>query len=285
MSDEFDKNRDYRFTKAHFAYLSGLVEREIGIQLPEHKERLVYGRLVHRLRDLRLSDCEDYIRLLEDPSSGEMREFLNAVTTNVTSFFREPHQWKALRERLLPELLATKSEKRLRIWSAGCSTGQEPYSIMMCLSEFFDESWDVQLLATDLDTKVIETAQEAIYKEELVNRFTQAQKRRWLFRGTGEHRGMVKVRPELRTNVTFKPLNLLKPWPFAGPFDMIFCRNVMIYFDKQLMFDLVRRFEEKLTPGGLLLVGHSESLVGGDFRLESIARNTYRMPPVTERAA
>ncbi len=278
MSDVIDDSREFRFTKAHFRHLSELVTREIGIQLPDHKERLVYGRLVRRLRELQLNDCEDYIRVLENPRSGEMGEFVNAVTTNVTSFFREPHQWKALRETLLPELLANKREKRLRIWSAGCSTGQEPYSIMMCLSEFFDSSWDIRLLATDLDTKVIETAQNATYKEEAVAKFSREEKRRWLFRGTGEQSGMVMVRPELRSNVTFRQLNLLKDWPFSGPFDMIFCRNVMIYFDKKLMFKLVRRFEEKLTAGGLLFIGHSESLMGGDFELEAIAKNTYQLP-------
>ncbi len=278
MSAVYDESREFRFTKAHFQHLSQLVTREIGIQLPDHKERLVYGRLVRRLRELQLTDCEDYIRVLEDPKSGEMGEFVNAVTTNVTSFFREPHQWKALRETLLPDILANKRDKRLRIWSAGCSTGQEPYSIMMCLSEFFDKSWDIRLLATDLDTKVIETAAAATYKEEAVKGFTKEQKRSWLFQGSGEQSGMVMVRPEFRTNVTYKQLNLLKPWPFQGPFDMIFCRNVMIYFDKELMYKLVHRFEEKLVPGGLLFIGHSESLMGGDFRLEAITKNTYQMP-------
>lgn len=156
---------------------------------------------------------------------------------------------------------------------------------MMCLSEFFDSSWDIRLLATDLDTKVIETAEEATYKEEAVEKFSQAEKRRWLFRGAGEQSGMVLVRPELRKNVTFRQLNLLKDWPFDGPFDMIFCRNVMIYFDKELMFKLVQRFEDKLSPGGLLFIGHSESLMGGDFRLETVAKNTYQLPPVSELAA
>ncbi|MCP4449240.1 MAG: protein-glutamate O-methyltransferase CheR [Myxococcales bacterium] len=285
MSVVTDESREFRFTKAHFRHLSELVTREIGIQLPDHKERLVYGRLVRRLRELQLSDFEDYIKILEDPSSGEMGEFVNAVTTNVTSFFREPHQWKALRETLLPEIVANKSEKRLRIWSAGCSTGQEPYSIMMCLGEFFDQSWDIRLLATDLDTKVIATAESAVYREEAVENFTQTEKRRWLLRGTGEQSGMVLVRPELRENITFRQLNLLKPWPFDGPFDIIFCRNVMIYFDKELMFNLVARFEQRLRPGGLLLIGHSESLLGGDFHLGAVAKNTYQLPWTNGRAA
>jgi chemotaxis protein methyltransferase CheR len=278
MSKVIDATREFRFTTAHFKHLSKLVTREVGIQLPDHKERLVYGRLVRRLRALKLKDCEDYIKLLEDPKSSEMGEFINAVTTNVTSFFREPHQWKALRETLLPEILATKREKKLRIWSAGCSTGQEPYSIMMCLSEFFDHTWDIRLLATDLDTKVLEVAKAGVYKEEAVADFTREQKRKWLFRGSGEDSGMVKVRPELQEGVVFRQLNLLEFWPCKGPFDLIFCRNVMIYFDRNLMYKIVRRFEEKLAPGGLIFIGHSESLMGGDFEVEAVAKNTYQMP-------
>ena len=214
-----------------FEGLRNLLHAHSGIALAHHKITMVQSRLAKRLRALGLRSYEQYHDLLRDPKSEEWPEFVNALTTNLTSFFREGHHFTRLVELLKPAYAAS---KRIRIWSAGCSTGEEPYTLAMTLTKAFGASAAIQILATDLDTAVLNTASRGIYPIARVESLADEWKRLGFLRGKGEHQDQVRIRPELRKLVTFTQMNLLDAqWPLeGGPFQAIFCRNVMIYFDK-----------------------------------------------------
>lgn len=259
-----------------FQALRNLLYEHSGIALSPHKLTMVQSRLGKRLRMLRLGSYEAYLELLEDPASDEWVNFINALTTNLTSFFREPHHFPRL-----VELLAAEGPPRpVRVWSAGCSTGEEPYSLAMTLRQAFGPGHPVEILATDLDTAVLETAARGIYPLARIESLDSAWRRFAFLRGTGAQEGLVRVRPEIRQMVRFAPLNLRDPrWSLQGaPFHAIFCRNVMIYFDKPTQRQLVQRFREFLAPRGLLFVGHSESLLEASHGLESLGQTVYRKP-------
>jgi chemotaxis protein methyltransferase CheR len=272
-------NYEYAFTDRHFQHLRAVIHQHTGIHLAETKRELVYSRLSRRLRKLGLEAFDDYLQLLGEHDPGEFTEFVNAITTNLTAFFREPHHFDYLATTLLPELIkARQRERRLRIWSAGCSTGEEPYSIVMVLLESLPEinQWDARVLATDLDTEVIRKAMAGIYAAERVNGLSAARLKRWFQKGSGSREGLVRVAPELRRLITFKPLNLMHSWPMRGQFDLIFCRNVVIYFDKKTQRALFDRFANVLCSDGHLFIGHSESLFNLSERFESIGKTMYR---------
>ncbi|MCB1754031.1 MAG: protein-glutamate O-methyltransferase CheR [Gammaproteobacteria bacterium] len=268
----------FSFTDRHFEILRKLIGEHTGISLSEHKRDLLYGRLTRRLRDLQLAGFDEYCRLLMESPDTELEHFINAVTTNLTAFFREKHHFDYLEQTLIPELSRTGQLKGMRIWSAGCSTGEEPYSIAMILRENIPaiDSLDIRILATDLDTNVVKTAGNGIYDEKRVEGMASQRLKRWFQSGTGPNNGKVRVHPDLQKIITFRKLNLMHAWPMRGQFDLIFCRNVVIYFDKPTQKRLFERYAELLKPNGHLVIGHSESLHNVSSQFELIRQTIYR---------
>lgn len=269
-----DADRDFPMTDEDFRRVSRIVEQMAGIILKDHKRQMVYTRLSRRLRALGIGSFKAYLDHLESPAgAAEVGEFANAVTTNLTSFFREGHHFDHLaREVLTP--LAEAGSRRIRIWSAGCSSGEEPYTIAMTAQGVAKavSGRDFRILATDLDTNVLAKGREGFYEEDRLKGIPEALRRQHLTPG---EKG-ARFNEKLRGMIAFRQLNLLHEWPFKGPFDAIFCRNVVIYFDAETKARLVQRFAEKLTPGGFLYLGHSESLLGEHPLLRSEGRTIYR---------
>jgi len=270
--------REFHFTERDFRRIQGLVRDHIGIHLTDAKRELVYSRLARRLRELGLRRFEDYCEVLGQPNGTELPRFVNAVTTNLTAFFREAHHFEFLAQRLVPETLAATSRRPapLRVWSAGCSSGEEPYSIAMTLAEAGGGVLDVRILATDINSEVLERARQGVYPERLVEPLSRERRRRWLQRGRGSRAGHVRVAEALRRSVRFNELNLLADWPVRGPLDAIFCRNTMIYFDKPTQRQIFERFARVLRPGGYLFIGHSETLFRISDRFQAVGRTVYR---------
>ncbi|MEY2169489.1 MULTISPECIES: CheR family methyltransferase [unclassified Rhodanobacter] len=267
---------------AEFRFLRDFVYAHCGIALGEHKRQLVQGRLARRLRALGLPDYAAYCALLRSDPNGELGELASAISTNVTAFFREPHHYELLERELLPQWLAHKRRDgdRLRIWSAGCSSGEEPYALAMVLAEALEKHGatgvDAKILATDLSPQALETARNGVYPLDKLDGISEERRRRWLLRGAGEYEGYACVHSRLRELVTVQPLNLLHDWPMRGPFDAIFCRNVVIYFDQPTKQRLFSRYAALLPAGGHLFLGHSESLHGINDDFELIGRTVYR---------
>ncbi|HEX3845027.1 MAG TPA: protein-glutamate O-methyltransferase CheR [Steroidobacteraceae bacterium] len=254
--------REFAFGEEDFQALRVLVKSLMGIHLSNQKRELVYGRLTRRLRALQLRSFAEYRERLEH-DEREVAEFCNAITTNLTSFFREPHHFQYLREHVLAPFAADRSgERRLRIWSAGCSTGEEPYSIAMTLLEALPDAdrWDVRILATDLDSDVLARAQRGIYPAERTRSLSPARLQRYFSEHQDPGGICHQIAPEVAALVTFKRLNLIHALPMRGPLDAIFCRNVVIYFDKETQRELFARLARLQRPGDLLFLGHSESL-------------------------
>lgn len=273
------RETEFLFSDRDFNLIRQLISRHTGIALSEAKRDMVYSRLSRRLRKLGLQDFKAYCQLLEgNDAETELGHFTNAVTTNLTSFFRESHHFTYLARQLLPELYRLKaSDRRLRIWSAGCSTGEEPYSIAMTLLENLppNSGWDIRILATDLDTNVLASAERGIYTEERLQNLPQGQRRRWFQRGRGDNMGLLLAKPALRDMITFRQLNLMGDWPMKGPFDIIFCRNVVIYFDKPTQSVLMERYAELMANNGHLFLGHSETLYRVTERFKLIGQTIY----------
>ena len=274
----FSKTKEFALSDAEFDRLRALVHARTGISLSQAKRELVYGRLVRRLRALRLERFGDYIELVEgDGQAAEMQEFINAITTNLTAFYREPHHFDVLASTVLPALVrANAATRRIRIWCSACSTGEEPYTIAMTLREC-ESLWsgfDVRVLATDLDTQCVAHARRGVYAEDRVRELPRARLERWF--EPGPQPGTVRVVPDLQRLVTFGQLNLMDPWPMRGPLDVIFCRNVVIYFDKDAQRRLFDRMAELQREGAHLFLGHSETLFKVSTRYELIGRTVYR---------
>jgi chemotaxis protein methyltransferase CheR len=263
---------DAELAPEQFRSISRTVYDVAGIQLRPGKEGLVRSRLAKRLRALGLATYEDYLaRVAADATGRELAEMVDALTTNKTNFFREPAHFDFLRERVLPTLPATPA----RIWCAGCSTGEEPYTLGMVLHETLPDlaRRDVKILATDISARVLAQAKAGRYAEAVASEVPPELLRRHFTRAPG---GMWEVGPSLKGLVTFARLNLMETWPMRGPFQAIFCRNVMIYFDKPTQEKLVGRYYDMLAPGGHLFVGHSESLSGIAHRFAYVQPAVYR---------
>ena len=263
-----------------FAFLSDFVYKHCGIVLGEHKRQLVQGRLLRRLRALDLDGFDAYVDLLRTDPDSELGELASAISTNVTAFFREMHHYDLLVDELLPRWLeAKRNGGRLRIWSAGCSSGEEPYALAMVLAEALERTGskvDARILATDLSPQALEAARSGTYSLERMGGISEARRNRWFLRGEGAYEGLACVHPRLRELVTIQPLNLLHEWPMHGPFDAIFCRNVVIYFDKPTKQRLFERYAGLLEQGGYLFLGHSESMYGLSDSFELVGRTVYR---------
>lgn len=273
------RDREFVFSDANFSQIRQFVTENTGIVLTDAKKDMVYSRLSKRIRKGPYNNFDDFCLAIERGDAEEQDFLINAITTNLTAFFRENHHFEFLAEVAIPELLKLNQHtKRLRIWSAGCSTGEEPYSIAMVLRETIPNihDWDVKILATDLDANVIAHGQAGVYREERIEGLSAERKRRWFKKGKGDKEGYVKVSRELQELISFKRLNLLQHWPMAGPFDLMFCRNVVIYFDKDTQRVLFKRYFDILRPNAYLLIGHSETLhkVSDDFA--SLGKTIYQ---------
>lgn len=276
MMTPVDEQREFQMTDADFEQISKLAMKFTGIVLASHKRNMVYSRIARRVRSLRLNTFSDYLIYLEANHSDEATHFINALTTNLTSLFRESHHFDFLRKDLLPDLRKrNQGSKQLRIWSAGCSIGQEAYSIAMTIAQCgFTADWDIKILATDLDSNVLDTGASGVYPISHIEDLDESLIKKF-FRRSSDHRS-VQVKDELRKLVFFKRLNLLEDWPMKGPFDFIFCRNVVIYFNKETQKVLFDRYAEMLPIGGYLFIGHSENLSGICDRFESQGQTIYR---------
>ncbi|MDN5870583.1 MAG: protein-glutamate O-methyltransferase [Nitrococcus sp.] len=266
-------------SEADFRYIRAIIAEQAGIQLSEQKRSMVHSRLAKRVRSLGLPSIAAYCDQVRNYPERELTGLISALTTNVTAFFREPHHFAFLAERIMPELLERNAaSRRLRIWSAGCSSGEEPYSIAMTVIEAMpaSQSWDFKLLATDLDQEVLAFGREGVYRGDRLDGIAPEQRRRWFRRAAARSVDRALVVETLREHVSFLPLNLMGQWPMKGPFDVIFCRNVIIYFDQPRKARLIRRFSDLLTEGGHLIIGHSESLHGLTDRFRPIGKTIYR---------
>lgn len=261
-----------------FRCLRELIYAHTGITLSEHKRALVCARLARRLRHLNLPSYTAYYELLteRDPDERELLEMINAITTNKTDFFRESHHFQFLTDHVLPGLRASHN-RRLRIWCAASSSGEEPYSIAITVCEALSlNEYDVKILASDIDTNMLDRATRGVYSLEHVLRIPEALRAKYFLRGTHTNDGTARVKPLLQSFVRFRRLNLIdEPWPMQGPFDVIFCRNVLIYFDKQLQHRLFNRFAGMLRPGGYLMLGHAEAIHGFDTLFRTVGHSIY----------
>jgi len=275
--------REFAFERRHFDVIARMIHRLAGISLAPHKVEMVYSRLARRLRDLRLPDFDAYCALLEsEQGTREVNFLVNALTTNLTSFFRESHHFDHLRDTVLPEIRARQAQEshpRLRVWSAGCSSGPEPYTIAMVLASSMPDlrRWDARILATDIDTNMVETAKRGTYAADSAQSIPPSLRERFARRTRGEDgEAKIVMEDELKRLITFKPLNLLEPWPMKGPFDAIFCRNVLIYFDRVGRTQVIENFARLLAPDGFLYLGHSESLYGVSSSFRQSGPTIYR---------
>jgi chemotaxis protein methyltransferase CheR len=265
-------------TAREFDQFRRLAYEQFGLDLRDGKETLVSARLGKKIRELNFRSFQEYYRhVLEDRTGEALIALIDALTTNHTSFFREPAHFDFLGQTILPRL---RDRERISIWSAACSTGEEPYSIAFCLLENLGEASlsRVHILATDISTKVLANAQRGAYPAERFEGVPKQQLRRYLLRGEGRWADWYRVKPEVRAAVEFRRLNLMERFSHLGPFSVIFCRNVMIYFDKPTQQDLVNRLAGCLEPGGHLLIGHSESLNGVEHQLKYIRPAIYLRP-------
>ncbi|GBG00751.1 chemotaxis protein methyltransferase [Azospira sp. I13] len=268
--------REFTFTSADFERVRKLIYQHAGISLSPVKQDMVYSRLARRLRATGIKTFSEYLdRLEKNRDAQEWERFVNSLTTNLTSFFREPHHFP-----ILADFLKKHAAKRpLKIWCCAASTGEEPYSIAITVQEALgNAASNVSIIASDLDTNVLSTADKGVYGLDRVEKMAPDQVKRFFLRGTGSQEGYVCVRPELRRMITFQRVNLLDPtWPVRGPVDVIFCRNVMIYFDKPTQYKILSRFAPMLHPEGLMFAGHSESFLHAADLFRSLGKTVYEL--------
>ena len=272
-----DEPRDYVYTKADFERTQKTIYKYVGISLSDSKRNMVYSRLVRRLRALNLNSFNEYLSLIESKDSPERQEFINALTTNLTSFFRENHHFPILEQHLreCQQRLTNKSseatnnymgnrqsQNKIHLWCCASSTGEEPYTMAITAIKTFNTlTPPVHILATDVDTQVLQKAQKGIYTIDRIENLPQNIIKEFFYKGKGKNDGLVKVRDEVRNLITFRTVNLLHDaWSIRASFDAIFCRNVMIYFDKETQYKVLKKFVPLIDKQGLLFVGHSENL-------------------------
>jgi chemotaxis protein methyltransferase CheR len=250
------QGREFLWTNSDFDHIQKLIYQRAGISLHDGKHAMVYSRLSRRLRETGHSSFREYLRWLESGDGPEWQEFVNALTTNLTSFFREGHHFQVLAE----YLRSIQTAGTCRMWCSAASTGEEPYSIVMTAMEALGASGNFSLVASDIDSKVLHTAAQGVYRSDALKGLNQARLQRFFMRGKGGNAGMAKVKPELRSKIDFLIVNLIRnDWPFRDAFDVVFCRNVMIYFDSATQRQVLERIHKVMKPGGMLFVGHAEN--------------------------
>lgn len=268
---------EFQFSEKDFQRIKRIVYDYAGIDLNDSKKNLVYNRLAKRIRFLEQSSFQEYLDYVEKIGKEEFVHLINAITTNLTFFFRENHHFEYLADTVIPKLLQENASKRkIRVWSAGCSTGEEPYSIAVILKETVPSGWDAKVIATDLDSNVVQTALDGVYALDRLKGVTESRKKRWFMKGKGAMEGKVKVKKELQDVIEFGQLNLMEDWPIKDSIDVIFCRNVVIYFDKPTQSRLFNRYADMLPMGGHLFIGHSESLYNVCDRFELLGKTIYQ---------
>lgn len=270
---------EFAFTASDFRQISALVHAEAGIVLTDGKVNLVYSRLAKRLRAIGLRNFRDYCGLIASKEGVDERQALiAAMTTNTTRFFREPHHFKHLAREVLSELLDNaRKGARIRIWSAGCSSGEEPYTIAMTLIDLMPDApeYDIVVLATDIDPDMLHTAKAGIYPAQLLEQIPGNYRKRWLTAERSSN-GDFSISEPARSLIRFRELNLLGDWPMRSRFDIIFCRNVTIYFDEETQERLWRRFDEHLKLNGYLYIGHSERIAASECSFDLVGQTTYK---------
>lgn len=267
-------DREFSFSSQDFERVRKLIYQHAGISLSPVKQDMVYSRLARRLRATGKNSFAEYLDALERNGGDEWERFVNSLTTNLTSFFREPHHFPLFAEHL--KKLGT--QRPVRVWCSAASTGEEPYSIAMTVLETFANPVHVSIVASDLDTNVLSTAEKGVYPIERVEKLSPERLRRFFLRGTGSQEGYVSVRPELRRMIEFRQINLLDAsYPVRGPLDVIFCRNVMIYFDKPTQYKILSRFAPLMQPDGLMFAGHSESFLHAADLFKSLGKTVYAL--------
>ncbi|QLG88089.1 chemotaxis protein CheR [Chitinibacter bivalviorum] len=270
-----NNGHEFSYTKADFTRVVDLIYQRAGIRLNESKEQMVYSRLARRLRALQIDTFGGYLRYLEQhPDSAEWQQFTNALTTNLTSFFREAHHFD-----ILAAQMQDSNARPFRIWCSASSTGEEPYSLAMTAFEAYQSANPpVEIIASDLDTHVLETAMQGIYALEKLEKMSLERKRGFFLKGKDERAGKVRVKKAVRDLLEFRQINLLdQRWPLDGLFDAIFCRNVMIYFDQPTQRVILEKMGRLLKPNGLLYVGHSENLHFMSEWFQSCGKTTYML--------
>jgi chemotaxis protein methyltransferase CheR len=269
------RDREFEFTARDFERVRKLIYDHAGISLNPSKQDMVYSRLARRLRATGIDNFKDYLALLEKDNEAEWEAFSNSLTTNLTAFFREPHHFPLLDQHIARH----KGHHPIALWCSAASTGEEPYSIAMTMVDTFGSfKPPVSILATDIDTNVLAKAEAGVYPFERIEKLSPDVIKRFFLKGTGAQAGFVRVRPELRAMITFRQVNLLsEDWPVRGPLDAIFCRNVMIYFDKETQLKILERFAPLMQPDGLLFAGHSESFHNAGHLFKLRGKTVYEL--------
>lgn len=271
-------NTNYNMTDSEYKDICTLVYENTGIILNDEKRKLAYSRFSRRLKALQLKTFGEYCEIVRSGDKQEMTHFANAITTNLTSFFRESHHFDRLVDEVMPKLLK-KPSRKIRIWSAGCSTGEEPYSISISILKKYPDiaNWDFKILATDLDSKVLETASRGLYKSKGLDTLEDPTiEQTWFKKGMLNGVEYAQVLPKVRDLIKFKQLNLMNhPWPMSGTFDVIFCRNVVIYFDQVTQKKLFTHFSKVQTVNDYMFIGHSETLKGFETDYKNTGRTVY----------
>jgi len=285
-NSSFTKTFKSSMSDREFARLSEFIQKECGIKMPLSKKTMLESRLQKRLRSLGLSSYTEYIDCLFSPggSGRELVNMIDVVTTNKTDFFREPKHFEFLYQKALPELISKYDagiSRKLTIWSAGCSTGEEPYTLSMVLSDYAEKCaegrFNYSILATDISSQVLEKAKSAVYKHDIAEAIPDSFRRKYLLRSKDRSRNLVKISRGIREKVNFRRLNFLdSDFAMRERQDVIFCRNVLIYFDRRTQEKLLTRFCGHLVPGGYMFLGHSETLHGMNVPVEQVAPTTYR---------
>lgn len=271
------EHREFPMTDANFIALQQKAYECTGIRLTDHKKEMVYGRIARRCRNLGLRDFDQYCDLIDQDDHDEHDAFINIITTNLTSFYRESHHFEFLRNTIVPWMMEKhRIDRRIRIWSAGCSSGEEPYTIAAVLAGIPSlKGWDIKILATDLDSDTLDKGKKGLYAGDKLENLSKEQYESLFERGSD--RSLLSIKPELRYYIEFKRLNLMEyPWTMKGKFDLIFCRNVVIYFDKETQKTLFDRYADQMAADSYLIIGHSESLNGVSDRFSLCGKTLYR---------
>ncbi len=269
-------------SQSEFKIISDYIQQNVGIQMPESKKIMVQSRLMHRLRTLKLSNYSEYIDYVfnKDKSGNELTIMIDSLTTNKTEFFREADHFSFMTDSVLPDMI-NKGRRSIKLWSAGCSSGEEPYTLSIVLKEFMRTHPGTlsgfDLLATDISTKVLDKAVNGIYDLEETDGMSYEMKKRYFLKSRNPEEKLVRVKPEIRSCVTFRQLNFMdSSYPVSDVFNIIFCRNVLIYFDKPTQENIISKFLRHLEIGGYLFLGHSETIFGMDLPLETVAPTVYK---------
>ncbi len=276
MESVLNYGREFEFTSAHFSKVKSDLYEYAGIVLADHKKDMAYNRLVRRLRALSILSFDDYF-LYIDSNPQEFSQFINALTTNLSGFFRERHHFDFIKNVIVPKIKSSQN-KSIRVWSAGCSCGEEAYSIAITLAQEIPDidQYDIKILATDIDSSVLQAARQGIYDMDRVADIGADVLRHYFLKGVGTRAGKVQISDSIKKAVSFKHLNLINDWPMQGVFDFIFCRNVMIYFNRETQQELVEKFSQYLKDDSYLFVGHSEALAHHKSDFSLIGKTIYQ---------